>query len=109
MATRTKLSELAADDLNEIMRYYCEELFIPQAAANFHNNILKQIGLIDDNPMIYPLHHDERLCAEGYRFVTIGRYLMFYIVSNDETHVDIARIVYGGRDLTTLLENDGAK
>ena len=104
MATRTKLSELAADDLNEIMRYYCEELFIPQAAAGFHNNIQRQIELIDDNPLMYPLHHDEKLSAEGYRFVTIGRYLMFYIVSDDETSVDIIRIVYGGRDLTALLE-----
>ena len=108
MATRTKLSELAADDLNEVMRYYCEELFIPQAAANFHNNVLKQIDLIDDNPMMYPLHHDEKLHAEGYRFVTIGRYLMFYIVSDDETHVDVVRIVYGGRDLSALFDTDSA-
>jgi plasmid stabilization system protein ParE len=104
MATKTKLSELAADDLDKIMRYYCEELFVPQAAANFHNNLLKQIEFIDDNPMMYPLHHDEKLRAEGYRFVTIGKFLMFYLVSKDEAHVDIVRIVYGGRDLTDLLD-----
>ena len=104
MAIRTRLSELAENDLDEIMRYYCEELFIPQAAANFHNKIQKQIDLIDDNPFMYPLHHDEKLSAEGYRFVVIGKYIMFYIVSEDETSVDIIRIVYGGRNLSALFE-----
>jgi len=72
MAYRTKLSDLAAEDLDEILRHYREELFLPQSAKRFYNAVSKQIDLIDDNPHMYPLHHDEKLRNEGYRFVTLN-------------------------------------
>jgi len=103
MAYRAKFSELAAEDLDEIMRYFCEELLMPQAAGRFYNSVDKQLGLISDNPQMYPLHHDEKLRAAGLRFVTIGKYIMFYSVDDCASEVIIVRVVYGGRDFSSVF------
>jgi plasmid stabilization system protein ParE len=52
---------------------------------------------------MYLLNHDGKLHAEGFRFIVIGNYLMFYKVNEDDSIVNIARIVYGGRDIKTMF------
>ena len=98
-----KYSEQAAADLADILRYMKDELCNPQAAQRFYQAILTRHALLRDNPCMYPLHHDDRLNAEGLRFAVMGKYLMFYTVDHDGAVVNIVRILYGMRDLPAVF------
>jgi addiction module RelE/StbE family toxin len=99
MIFKVKYSEQAAGDLADIIKYISDELCSPQASERFYKAVNEKLELLSEYPYIFPLHHDEKLSAEGYRFAVIGSYLMFYLVNENASVVYIARILYGKRDL----------
>jgi toxin ParE1/3/4 len=103
MAFRVEYSEQAADDLIEIISYISDELYNPQAAKNFYEAVDGKLGLLREHPYIFPLYHDEKLGAEGYHAVAIGNFLMFYLVDDGICIVNIARILYGKRDVLSAF------
>ena len=104
MAFKVNFSEKAAEDLAEIIRYMRDELYNSQAAENFYNAINEKRVLLRENPYMFPLYHDKKLRAEGYRFVVIRNFLMFYLVDDSKSVVTIARILYGKRDIPSVFE-----
>ena len=105
MAFRIEFSEQAEDDLNEILRYINDELFNPQAAERFYQAVDEKLELLREHPYIFPLYHYEKLSAEGFHFVVISNYLMFYIIDDDTSVVSIARLLYGKRYIPAIFEN----
>ncbi|GHU79947.1 hypothetical protein FACS1894191_3940 [Clostridia bacterium] len=103
MAFTVKFSEQAADDLDEILRYISEELYNPQAAGRFYEAVGKKLGLLREQPHMFPLYHDEKLSAEGFHAAIIGNFLLFYLVDDDNSLVNIARILYGKRDIPAVF------
>jgi addiction module RelE/StbE family toxin len=103
MVFKVDFSEQAADDLDEIIRYISGELCNPQAAERFFNAVDKKRGLLREQPYMFPLYHDEKLSADGYRFSAIGNYVLFYLVDDEKSVVSIARILYGGRDIPSVF------
>jgi toxin ParE1/3/4 len=103
MAFKVKLSEQAADDLDEIIRYISEELCNPQAAGHFYGTVNEKLELLREHPHMFPLYHDEKLSAAGVHSVTIGNYVMFYLVDDDMSMANIARILYGKRDIPAVF------
>ena len=99
-----RLSNQAYDDLNAIIGYISLDLCNPQAAERFYQAVVKTLDLLKQNPCMYPLYPDEKLNAMGFRFVTVGNYLIFYLVNEHETIVTIVRIVYGKRNLSVVFE-----
>ena len=104
MAFRVKYSEVAADDLFEIISYISDKLCNPQAVERFYNTLNEKLSLLREHPYIFPLHHDEKLNAEGVHFTAIGNYLIFYVIDNDNSIVNIVRILYGRRDIPSVFE-----
>ena len=105
MAFRVEFSEQAAEDLDEIIRYISDELFNPHAAERFYQAVGEKLELLREQPYIFPLYHDEKLSAEGFRFIVIGNYLMFYLIDENTPVVNIARLLYGKRDIPSFFEN----
>lgn len=103
MAYKVHFSEQAAVDLDEIIKYINDELCSPQAAGRFFHVVNEKIGLLRDNPYMFPLYHNERLSAEGYHSVVIRNFLMFYLVDDGEMNVNISRILYGMRDIPAVF------
>jgi plasmid stabilization system protein ParE len=103
MAFKVVHSEQASVDLDDIIGYIHDELHSPQAAKKFFNKAMETIKLLCDNPYIFPLYHDDTLNAEGYRFAMIGNHMMFYTVDNDAEVVNIARIIYGRRNIPVVF------
>jgi toxin ParE1/3/4 len=95
MAFKVKFSDQAADDLDEIIRYISEELRNPQAAGHFYGAVDEKLALLREHPYMFPLYHDGKLSAEGFHSVAIGNFIMFYLVDDDMSLVNIARILYG--------------
>jgi plasmid stabilization system protein ParE len=105
MAFRVKHTEQSYDDLDGIIEYISEKLFDPQAAERFYNNVAEKIERLKENPYMFPLYHDEKLSAKGYRFAVIGNYLMFFVVDESDKVVSIIGIVYGRRDMPTVFDS----
>ena len=104
MDFKVKLSQEALGDIDSIINYISNELSNPQAAERFFHTVNEKITLLGKNPYIYPLHHDEELRAKGLRFVVIGNYLMFYLIDEGNSIVNIAGIIYGRRNLPAIFE-----
>jgi addiction module RelE/StbE family toxin len=103
MAFNVKLSKQAEEDLSAILQYISDELFNLQAASNFFEAVIKKIGQLQEHPFMFPLYHEEKLSAKGYRYAVIGNYLMFYIIDDDTSVVSIARILYGRHDIPSVF------
>ena len=103
MAFSVRYSEQAADDLEEILTYIKDVLFSSQAAYSFYKAVEKKLVQLSDNPYIYPLHHDDTLRQKGFRFTAAGNYLLFYTINDDDSSVNIVRILYGKRDLPSAF------
>ena len=105
MSFRIKFTELAAQDLSDIVEYISEKLYSPGAAERFYSEVDKRLDKTSENPFIYPLTRDEKLSAEGYRVAVIGNYLLFYLVDEVNMIAYIIRIVYGKRDIIAIFSN----
>ena len=103
MTYKVDFSEQAADDLSEIIRYISEELYNPQAAGRFYNEVDKTRGLLCEHPHMFPLYHNEELSSEGLHSIAIGNFLMFYVVDDEKSIVSIVRILYGRRDIPSIF------
>ena len=105
MAFKIKFSEQADADLSDIISYLRVELCSPKAAERLYGSVSHQLDVISKNPRVYPLHHDERLRAQGLRFVAIGSYLMFYVADDTDSIAHIVRIVYGKKNLFAVFDS----
>jgi len=103
MVFKVEYSERAAD-LAEIIVYIRDELYSPYAAERFYNAVDKKISLLREQPYMFPLHSDEKLNARGVHLAVIGNYLMFYLIDEVNSVVSIARILYGGRDISASFD-----
>ena len=108
MAFRVRHTKQSYTDLDGIIEYISEKFFNPQAAERFFNNVADVIEQLKENPYIFPLYHDEKLSAQGYRFAVIGNYLMFFIIDERDDRnkvVNILGIVYGRRDMPAVFDS----
>jgi plasmid stabilization system protein ParE len=69
----------------------------------FYNEVSERIGSLREHPYMFPLYHDEKLSADGLRFIVIGNYLMFYAVDEDHLIISIIRILYGKREIPSAF------
>jgi len=104
MAFKVEFSEQGSRDLDVIIGYISDDLSSPQAAQKFFNAVNEKLIKLQDSPYLYPLYHDDKLAKEGFRFITLGNYLMFYLVDDDTSVVSIVRIIYGRRDIPAVFE-----
>ena len=104
MAFKVKYTEQASEDITGIIEYISYELCSPKAAEKIYKGVSDKIGLLRDNPYLFPLYHDEKLSAEGYRFAVVGNYLIFYVIDNSNSAVTIVRILYGRRNIPAIIE-----
>ncbi|MGE5507932.1 MAG: type II toxin-antitoxin system RelE/ParE family toxin [Chitinophagales bacterium] len=73
----------------------------PRAAQKVKDEIIHQIGLLEDFPELEPLSRDEGLRHDGYRILVVGNYLVFYQVLGEE--VQVKRVLHGARKHRHLL------
>ena len=72
-----------------------------EAALKYYDLLTEEILSLREMPERCPRPRDLALAAKGYRYLIVGKYLVFYVVSGDT--VQIRRILYGRRDYKLLL------
>ena len=100
---RIKLTQKAAEDLDEIYGYISAKLLAADAADNLMDKIERNIMRLADFPFSCGHALDETLKDRGYRRLIIDNYIAFYLVDDMEKQVVIMRILYGASNYGELL------
>lgn len=104
---QVEIGLLAQTDIADIMRYISQTLQEPRTAGNIYREIKQEIRSLCLMPERYPYEDDERLRMLGIRKLLVKNYKVLYFVDTERQTVQIARVVYAGRDISKLLEETG--
>ena len=106
-------TRIAENDLREIYEYIAFELRESIVAQRQVNRIIDAIAGLDHMPERFKLYDSEPWRSKGLRVMPVNKYLVFYvpsaIYSDDMGTVTIIRIIYGGRDIDTQLNETDAE
>ena len=95
----------AQNDLQNAVSYISNELKDKQAAFNLID-VEETVKSLTDMPERYSVVDDEILSREGFRFIQIKNYLLFYVVRKETQTVVIQRFLYARRDWMNILKLD---
>ena len=104
MSMKIAYTHAARQDLKEIFEYISQVLLAPGTAQALTEKIMAEIRTLIDFPERNPLYKDELWRSKGIHFLPVKNYLVFYTVNKETDTVTIARIMYGGRDISRQLE-----
>jgi toxin ParE1/3/4 len=96
---QVELSSFVEGDLDAIADYIAQDN--PTRAVSFIREIGAQIHAIEQNPLLYQLRPE---IGEGARMAVVGRYVILFRVMGEAVRIE--RVVYGGRDLLALLQQE---
>ncbi|OEF97050.1 type II toxin-antitoxin system RelE/ParE family toxin [Desulfuribacillus alkaliarsenatis] len=105
MSFKVVYTEESEQDLVNVYSYIAMDLLVPETAKNQTNRIMKAIKDLDSLPFRYKLYQDEPYHSKGLRVIPVDKYLVFYIVIEEEKTVAIIRIMYAGRNIDLQLSN----
>jgi len=94
-----RLLPQAEEDLLEILEYVA--LDNVSASEKLANLFEKSFSLLEEYPLSGRLIREARLRVLQYRFLIMGRYLIFYLFRNNK--VIVCRILHGARDYMSIL------
>ena len=95
----------AQKNLQNAVSYISNELKNKQAAFNLIDLVEETVKSLTDMPERYAVV-DEILSREGFRFIQIKDYLLFYVVRKENQTVVIQRFLYARRDWMNILKPD---
>ncbi len=104
MKYQVEIGTQAQDDITNIMRYIGQVLLEPRTAGKLYRLLKEEILSLKQMPERYPYEYDERLRALGIRKLLVKNYKVLYLVDTERQLVQIARVVYAGRDISKLIE-----
>ena len=97
MAYEIRLLDLAERDLNEICLYFSQ--FYPGTAGKFLDTLEKDFDYLALNPKMYPKYEYNT----EYRKMGTGNYLVFYKIDEENSRVNVYRILHEKRNISTIL------
>ena len=103
---KVEYSPAAKNDLKAIYSYIAFRLKEKSTAQTIVNRIRKQIRELHYAPERYALVDREPWISMGMRKLPVRNYIVFYYLKQDNSIVMINRIVYGGRSIQDIIEQD---
>ena len=89
----------AKQDLLDVIDYL--NTLSRDSALKCYDRLVSEIASLSTMPERCPRPRDLALAAQGYRYLVVGNYLVFYVVAGNT--VQIRRILYARRDYKKLL------
>ena len=102
---QVEIGAQAQADILEIVRYISQTLQEPRTAGNLYRLSKEQVLSLEQMPERWPYEADDRLRALGIRKLLVKNYKVLYVVDTERRSVQVARVVYAGRDITKILED----
>ena len=97
------ITDQANADLRGIFEYIAFELQSAQNAASQLSRIETAIISLEHMPERFNRYRSEPWRDRGMRLMPVDRYCVLYIPDQDNSTVNIIRVVYGGRDIDAEL------
>ena len=92
---RVQLSIKAKNDFKKIIMYIKNELQEPEIAKKYFKIINKELGTLEYNPQRFTVIDIKLNKQYEIRKLLIKNYLAFYSINENESIVNIERILYG--------------
>lgn len=106
MSYLVTITQEAEEDLMGIYAYITFSLLSLQNAKEQIDRIQKVIQNLDEFPMRHRLMESEPWKSRGMHVVPCDNFLIFYLVKEKQNEVVISRVLYGKRNLKTVLNED---
>lgn len=90
-------------DLRDIFEYIAYALCEPVTAKKMVKHIMSSTAKLSIMPFRFKLYEKEPWFSKGLRVLPVENYLVFYLPVESRKAIIIIRIMYGGRDIDTLL------
>ncbi len=100
---RLFITELAHQDLDNIVSYIAIQLANPKAAGEFLDEVTACYSFLKINPMMYERCQEKRLGKECYRKAVIKNYVLVYKVNEASQMISIMRFFYSAQDYAKLI------
>jgi plasmid stabilization system protein ParE len=100
-----RLTQRAADDLNEIVSYLAVELDNPPAADRFLDRLHSAMENICTFPESGSRVLNEFLPDENIRKVLVDHYVLYYLPDAEAETICVLRITYGRRNMDEILKS----
>ena len=97
MKYRIRYLPETVSDRNDIKAYLSQ--YYENTAKKFFAIMKNKIARLKDFPYSCPIYEDD----PDYRKLTVGDYLVFYMVKEEEKIVEIHRMFHGSRDIKSHL------
>lgn len=109
MTYSVEVSDQAEQDLRGIYAYIASKLRSAQNAAAQLARLEENILALDQMPERYRRYEKEPWYSRGWRIMPVDHYCVFYLPDHDHKVVSIIRVLYGGRDMETVLDGSDRK
>ena len=96
-------TEQAKQDLSEIYGYISYELLSLKTAEKQLKHLQETIESLKLFPERHRLYDAEPWKSRNLRIMPVDHYCVFYIPDREQMTVTVIRVIYGGRDIGTLL------
>lgn len=99
-----RLSDAAKEDLAEIYDYISFNLSNPDAADAFLDEFDAKAVEICKSPRSGTPVNNEYIIRDDVRKFLVKNYIAYYVVDDEKYEVQVARVVYGGRDQEKVFQ-----
>ena len=97
------VTETAYQDLREAAAYMRDTLLPSSAAKTLIDAFEEAVGDLSTFPEGRPLVSDFDLAKRGYRWIPVGKFMLFYTTDRGTHTVVVERLLYGPRDWAKML------
>lgn len=104
MSFEVYITRTALRDMREAADYIEFALKNPRAADALLSEAETALAALSRAPFGHAVEDDPVLSAWGVRHAAVGHYLAFYVISEAERRVYVARFLYYRRDWATFLQ-----
>lgn len=102
------ISNSAKKDIESSLLYIRDVLQNPLAATKLADSIASQIDLLKQHPKSGPKVQDTFLAEQGFRFLLIKNYKLYYIIKTDGTKITILiiRFLFSKMNYEKILKTE---
>lgn len=93
----------AEQDIEGILFYISSCLQEPDTAGKIYLSIYEKILSLDVMPSRQPVVYTNPKTSADIRKVTVGNYMIFYIVYEEQKEVHVIRVIYNRREWENLI------
>ena len=104
MNYQVSYSAKSLEDLKSLYEYIVFVLLAPDTAKKQAQRIMDNISSLSFMPQRYKIYEEspwDKMCLRCFR---VDNYMIYYLIFSDIQMVYVVRVIYGGRDIRTQLQ-----